>query len=259
MTDHAALETILSTLRAEFHVRCRNQLEAVDRIAAALEQYRAARESSIAIELAKTHGLKAPVCQLAPDKAAVALHDAVRALPELQELIRSQERGQSPASSSASPATRATDPLPQREARNVPRPGAPPGSGGNSTVGSMGHLADAVSRAPLVIVGGPPHFERLGHLPEAMLEQTEWIDTTRQGTHAIGNLERRIREGRLAALVILEGLVQHRHSDPLVSAARTAGLPHSYGGKGGRTALLSALEAIDHALGRASVETESQG
>jgi len=256
MTDHFALEIVLSTLRAEFHARCRNQLETVDRIAAALEQYRASRESSIAIELAKTHGLKAPVCQVPPDKAAVALLDAVRALPELQELLRSEAPGQNPAVSTASPGIQATDPSHQREGRNVPRPGAPSGRGGISPVSSMGHLADAVSRAPLVIVGGPPHFERLGHLPEAMLEQTEWIDTTRQGTHAIGNLERRIREGRLAALVILEGLVQHRHSDPLVSAARTVGLPHGYGGKGGRTALLSALQAIDHALDRASAETE---
>jgi hypothetical protein len=75
--------------------------------------------------------------------------------------------------------------------------------------------------------------------------QVEWVDTTRQGTHAIGNLERRIKDKRIGALLILEGLVQHRHSDPLVSTARGAHIPHAYGGKGGRSAIAHALGELE--------------
>jgi hypothetical protein len=100
----------------------------------------------------------------------------------------------------------------------------------------------------LVIVGGPPHLERLATLAVDTRDQVEWVDTTRQGTHAIGNLERRIKDKRISALLILEGLVQHRHSDPLVSTARSTKIPSAYGGKGGRTALAQALDELERML-----------
>jgi hypothetical protein len=46
----------------------------------------------------------------------------------------------------------------------------------------------------------------------------------------------------------LEGLVQHRHSDPLVSTARSAKVPHAYGGKGGRAALTQAVDELERML-----------
>jgi hypothetical protein len=92
---------------------------------------------------------------------------------------------------------------------------------------------------PIVVVGGVGR--KAASLPAELEERVEWIDITRQGTVAIGNLTQRIRAGRVAALVLLEGLVGHRHSEPLVGAAREAGIPLAYAGKGGRAALDRAL------------------
>jgi hypothetical protein len=98
-----------------------------------------------------------------------------------------------------------------------------------------------------VVVGGPGRQTK--SVPTDLESQLEWIDTTRQGTVAIGNLTQRIRGGRVAALVLLEGLVGHRHSEPLVGAAREAGIPLAYAGKGGRTALERALGDVVARLG----------
>jgi hypothetical protein len=111
-------------------------------------------------------------------------------------------------------------------------------------------LEKAAAHAPLIIVGGAPHLERLRQIPAGMLKTFEWIDTRQKGTHAIGNLERRIREHRISALILLESLVQHRHTDPLVSAARLVNVPCVYAGKGGTLAITNALKDIEKALGQ---------
>ena len=63
----------------------------------------------------------------------------------------------------------------------------------------------------------------------------------------------RVSEQPLHGKVSLPRVVAERkHRAPLRYLRQFLG----YGGKGGRTALLSALQAIDHALDRASVEKE---
>jgi hypothetical protein len=96
-----------------------------------------------------------------------------------------------------------------------------------------------------VLVGGVIRSDRLGFLPREVIERLEWIDTTRQGTHAIGNLAQRIKARRVAALILMEGVIGHRHSDPVVHATREVGIPMEYAGKGGRNALIRALISIN--------------
>ncbi len=109
-----------------------------------------------------------------------------------------------------------------------------------------GPLIRCVQRSPLVLVGGVVRRDRIAFAPPEVLDRLEWIDTTRQGTHAIGNLAQRVKAGRVGALVLMEGLVGHRHSDPITHAAREANIPFEYAGKGGRAALARAFISVNH-------------
>lgn len=79
--------------------------------------------------------------------------------------------------------------------------------------------------------------------------EVEWIETSPSSTGSTSALERRVREGRVAAVVILEGLIGHKHYEPVVAAARQAGIPVAYGGRAGTASLRSAFEEIDSGLG----------
>lgn len=208
------LDQVLEVVRAALHGRRAVALERVQRIEGALADYVTALEEEIGREFAREHGLAQPKPAHDRARAAAALRDAVLALPELADV---PERGSSP------------PPPPP----SVAPPAAP--------------ASARAHPAPIVVVGGPGR--KATSLPAEVEERLEWIDTTRQGTVAIGNLTHRIRSGRVAALVLLEGLVGHRHSEPLVGAAREAGIPFVYAGKGGRAALERALGDVLARLG----------
>jgi hypothetical protein len=203
-------DQLLEGVRAALHGRRAVALERVQRVERALAEYAAALEEEIVREFAREHGLGQPKPVHDRVKLAAALRDAVLALPELAA-------------------------VPERAAPSEPPP-APA-----SSAPSRSHAL------PIVVVGGVGR--KATWLAPELEERVEWIDTTRQGTVAIGNLTQRIRSGRVAALVLLEGLVGHRHSEPLVSAAREASIPWAYAGKGGRAALDRALGDV---LGRLS-------
>ena len=203
------LEQVLEAVRAALHGRRAVALERVQSLERALAEYAAALEEEIVREFAREHALSQPKPAHDRIKAAESLRALVLALPELSAV---PERGSA-----------------------VSEP--PPTSA----------LPPRVHVLPIVVVGGVAR--RATWLPHELEERIEWIDTTRQGTVAIGNLTQRIRSGRVGALVLLEGLVGHRHSEPLVSAAREAGLPLAYAGKGGRAALDRALGDVLSRLG----------
>lgn len=202
------LDQILDQVRAALHGRRAQVLERVQRVERALAEYTAALEEKIARDFAREHALAQPKLGRDVVRAARALRDAVLALPELES-----DEKQAPA-----------EPEPVLE----PEPSAP----------SPSHAP------PLVVVGGVPRPERARALPKEIAERIEWIDTTRQGTVAIGNLTQRLRSRRVSGLVLLEGIVGHRHSEPLVHAARDGGVPVVYAGKGGKGALERALAEL---------------
>jgi hypothetical protein len=222
--ESSPLDELFEPLRAEYHARRRKVLSCVDPIEQALNRYVQALERGVARDLAAAHGLKNPTIAADARQAAYALLAAVQVLPELRD------------SPPASGATTSEKPPVVAVARAVAQTAWP-------------KLTRAAGRAPLVIVGGASPLGKTHRLPEVLVSQIEWVDTRHQGTHAIGNLERRIREGRVAALILVEGLVQHRHTDPLVSAARGAQVPYAYAGKGGTLAIKTALDEIEQALG----------
>jgi hypothetical protein len=224
--SEASFDELLEAVRAALHARRREPHARAEQIERALAAYLAAVEAGIARAYAAEHGLKQPPPPpVSAERAAELLLSAVQRLPELQSReIAEPEPEPEPESPFEA------EPEPEAETSAWPR------------------LVRAAARAPLVIVGGVSKRERLLDWPARLREKLEWIDTTRQGTHAIGNLERRIRERRLAALVVLEGMLSHRHSDPLIAAARQVGLPHAYAGKGGRASFARALGELETSL-----------
>jgi hypothetical protein len=226
----AAFERLIESVRAALQARRTALATRTGQIERALAAYTAAVEDELATAYAAEHGLKKPRSDgPSARQAAAALLDIVSRLPELQGADSRSEPAQV-----AAPPSPAETPTPREE------PARPSGS--------WPELVSACRNAPLVIVGGVSKAERLTDLPEGVRATVEWIDTTRQGTHAIGNLERRIRDRRLAALVVLEGVISHRHSDPLISAARQVGLPCAYGGKGGKGTLSRAFNELETSL-----------
>jgi hypothetical protein len=229
MTDTPVLDELLDPLRAEYHARRQKALLRVEPIEQALQRYTLAVELEMARELATAHGLKQPQGSSGVGEAARALLTAVQALPELV----------APAEPSAATTTKK---LVLAKLPPVPSPSQE----------AWPQLTRALIKNPLVVVGGVSAQGRSRFLPKAMSSQIEWVDTRHQGTHAIGNLEKRIRERRVVGLILVEGLVQHRHTDPLISAARAAKVPCAFAGKGGNLAIKLAIDEIEKLLGDSS-------
>lgn len=237
MANPSPVESLVEAVRADLNARRASAVARVNRLSALLEQYLAASDEELARRFAATHTLGRPPSRtVSATAAAHALLEAVRELPELSP--------QPPVAAPEGPRD------PPKSARQAEPDAIAPQSAPPATEDAWPDLTARSRTAPLVLVGGVPKPEKLAELPSTLRGSAEWIDTTRHGTHAIGNLERRIRDGRVAALVVLEGLVSHKHSEPLLSSARMSGVPCARAGKGGRLALRRALDEIESALRR---------
>lgn len=96
-----------------------------------------------------------------------------------------------------------------------------------------------------MIIGALSGREKSSALPEEMTDEVEWIDTERDGAHAVGNLPQRIKQGRVSGVVILDRVVSHKHTEPVVAAARDARVPVAFAGQGGRASLARAIAQLD--------------
>lgn len=216
------LESVSSALAA----RRARLVERVQRIELALESYRRAVESQIVREFAKEHAFKLPAPPaLSPERAAELLKALVDALPE--QAARTD--AESPTVSTSAPAP------PPTEVEAAPLSTHPA-------------LLARVKHARIVVIGALSGRDRASTVPPELAEHVEWIDTERDGAHAIGNLPQRVRQGRVAAVVILDRAVQHRHTEPVVAQAREQGVPIAFAGQGGKASLARALAQIEASL-----------
>ena len=220
------LESVSSALAA----RRSNLVERVRRIELALESYRRAVESQLARDFARDHSFKQPPAPaLSPERAAELLKTLVDALPE--------QHATAPESDGV-PATLAGNVLGevgQVEAQNAP-------------LSSHPALCSAAKQGKIVVIGALAGRDRASAVPAELAEHVEWIDTERDGAHAIGNLPQRVRQGRVAAIVILDRAVQHRHTEPVVAQAREHAVPVAFAGQGGKASIARALAQIEVAL-----------
>jgi hypothetical protein len=117
---------------------------------------------------------------------------------------------------------------------------------------SYPRLSQRVARGKIVVIGALSGRDRGPALPAELVDHVEWVDTERDGAHAVGNLPQRLRQGRVAAVVILDRAVQHRHTEPVLAAARDAGTPFAFAGQGGKASLLRALEQLEAVLAQST-------
>lgn len=236
------IDELLESLRAALAARRRDGAARIDRVEAALGSYRRAVELQIAAEFAAEHRLKAPAkVGISVAQAAQELRDAVLQLPEVARLL--------------SPAAGVLDLSTLEEAEAGPMTlKAPPASKARVSTSEMTTLAPSWPRlrslltSQKLVVIGVLSRDRAESAPEGLGEAIEWIDTERDGVHALGNLPQRIRQGRVAALIILDRAVKHKHSEPAVAAARDAKVPTAFAGQGGRASLERALTQLEGML-----------
>jgi hypothetical protein len=232
------IDDLLESLQAALAARRRDSGARIDRVEAALGSYRRAVEQQIAVEFAAEHRLKFPAkTGMSVARAAEELRDAVLALPELAQLL-SHPQGVLDVSGQdeAGPMTLKASSS-KTKAPVVVQAGA----------AEWPHLRAALGSQKLVVIGAMSR-DRSESVPGGLAEHIEWIDTERDGVHALGNLPQRIRQGRVAGVIILDRAVKHKHSEPALAAARDAHVPTAFAGQGGRASLERALTQLEGML-----------
>lgn len=210
----SAFDDVVESVRAALNAKRSEVAERIASLESALRGYERALEFEIAESFASEHHLKQPARQERASEAALKLARAVAQLPELA------------ARASVQPRPAAAEPEPSSE------PAAAVSSKARASAGK------------LVIIGALSGREKSGSLPEDLALDTEWIDTERDGAHAVGNLPQRIRQGRVSGVVILDRIVSHKHTEPVVAAAREAKVPVAFAGQGGKASLSRALAQL---------------
>jgi len=206
-----AFDDLIESVRAALNAKRSEVAARIATLDAAVRGYERALEFEIAEAFATEHELKQPAGQERPIDAASKLARAVASLPEL--LPRAQQK------KSAEPA-----------AESEPTP--------SSTSGRP-------HSGKLVIIGALSGREKSSSLPVEVAADAEWIDTERDGVHAVGNLPQRIRQGRVSGVVILDRVVSHKHTEPVVAAAREARVPVVFAGQGGKASLARAISQLE--------------
>ncbi len=228
------LDQILDQLRASLQARRADLVDRVRAIERALGAYQKSAEAKIAHDFAVEHALSRPRLEpLSPRQAAEQLYRLVATLPELEHSPQPQ------AGASAAPPAEPVEDTP-----NEDEPSTAPGL--KPLPALQAHCVDR----RLVVIGALAGRRRTDAFPRVLEAHTEWVDTERDGVHAIGNLPQRIRQGRVGAIVILDRLVQHKHTDPVIAAARDSHTPVAFAGKGGRASLIRALTELEERLER---------
>jgi hypothetical protein len=238
------IDELLDSLRAALAARRRDGAARIERVEAALGSYRRAIEQQIASEFAAEHRLKAPTkTGVSVARAAEELRDAVLQLPEVARLLSATS--DMPNVSSAVVDSESTGATTLKTAASK---GKAVLSESPTPPSSWPRLRSALVSQKLVVIGALSR-DRSESAPEGIAEHIEWIDTERDGVHALGNLPQRIRQGRVAGVIILDRAVKHKHSEPAVAAARDAHVPVAFAGQGGRASLERALTQIESMLG----------
>lgn len=216
----SAFDDVVESVRAALNAKRGEVAERIATIESALRGYERALEFEIAESFASEHRLKHPARQERAAEAALKLSRAVANLPELAPSAKTQKS--TPEAQKSAPES---EPVPEREAVAAPKARAHAGK--------------------LVIIGALAGREKSGALPAELAADAEWIDTERDGVHAVGNLPQRIRQGRVSGVVILDRIVSHKHTEPVVAAARDARVPVAFAGQGGKASLARALAQLE--------------
>jgi hypothetical protein len=237
---HSPLDSLVSRLEQSVHLKRQELGSRLGPVEGALAVYRLALEGALAKEVAASHGLQTPGGSFPSTKAAAeALLAAVQGLPELVAPTEPSP-GKVKASRQATPTARTALP-PQLPPDTAAEPQDSP-----TADTTFPKILARSQDSRLVIVGALSGRRKT--FPEPWNDAIEWIDTASGGTHAVGNLGTRIKQGRVLGLVICDLAVQHKHTEPLVAAARARKVPIAFADKGGAASILRAFETIEGQL-----------
>lgn len=241
---HSPLDALLERMQADVHTRKRDLLGRLAPIEDALQSYRLALESALARDLAGSHSLPRPAgAVLSPEAAAARLFDLVRSLPEL----KAPEKRQPESAQTQNPPKKGNVTLAgPLSPVQTPVIAGPAEQAEQSAAYPFPKLVATSRDRRLALVGALSG--RRKKFPAPFDEIVEWIDTAQGGAHAVGNLATRIRQGRVSGLILCDQAISHKHSEPVVAAARATHVPVAFAGKGGAQSILRAFQAIEDQL-----------
>jgi hypothetical protein len=198
-------------------------------IRAALERYERAVEEQAVREYCQQHTLRRPKgTDISPDTAARLLVQSVNELPEVRL---------------------STDMAPRAEGApevNSPVKAAPEDPINAQFRAKFPALCLAAESKRLLIFGA--FSGRVKSLPGPLGAVCDWVDTARDGNRETSSATRRIKNGNVLGVIICDQAISHQHAEPAVAAARGAGVPVAYAGKGGNASLARAIEALEEQL-----------
>jgi hypothetical protein len=262
MTMPSPLDQVLDAVRGSLEAQQKAARERVAGIRAAVDEYVAALERQALTEiLGKVSGGKAVAEGLTAKQAARALRNAVDELPELLE--------KKPPPKPAPPEVAKPPPVPARGSKT--RVSAGPGLTAKLALPAALKAkakelrAEALARPArlhlptllagsgarkIVLVGGLVKRDKLAALVVVLGFTPEWVETEGTAKNTIRALEGRILDGRIAGVVVLEGIMSHTHVEPLLRAARQTGTPFAYADRGGKASFERAFEELEEAAAR---------
>jgi len=102
-----------------------------------------------------------------------------------------------------------------------------------------------------VLIGGVAKPDILERVEREHGLEVEWAALNGRNAEAHRVVLRRIRSKRVGAVVVLEGLVGHSLTVPLIHACKVAETPFAYGGRAGSEQLRGAFGQLELALAAA--------
>ncbi len=131
------------------------------------------------------------------------------------------------------------------KAKKVPSNGAPPSS---SHSWPKLPLLRAI-QGPLLLAGGMLVPEKITSIKERFGLDVEWHVIDHDSPRGENTLERRVRGGKVGAIVLLEGVMRHTTWKSVVDACDSAGVPYAMGDKAGTASLEAAFNELERKLG----------
>ena len=104
-------------------------------------------------------------------------------------------------------------------------------------------LRSILQQKPILLVGGIPVPDKIAAIYDRHGIEVDWVEVYhgKGGNAALT----RIRQGNVGAVVILEKLLGHTVSEPLVQICKAQGIPWAFGGNAGTAAIQRALDKLE--------------
>ena len=100
----------------------------------------------------------------------------------------------------------------------------------------------------IVLVGGLCKQQKLDSIEERFGFEVEWHEIDNDSPNDVDSIVRRIRAGRVGAVILLKGLMGHRTSKNVIAACHTCNVPLVTGGRAGTGDIEQALHELERKI-----------